>query len=68
MQKNTEGLVVDVMRNPGGGCYMIDVAARLIPYPFFFFGEQIRPTQDRIVAYDAQLQFARAVHAEQWVI
>jgi PDZ domain/Peptidase family S41 len=25
MQKNTDALVVDVTRNPGGGCYMIDV-------------------------------------------
>src|SRR5262245_10634215 len=47
-QKSTDGLVIDVMRNPGGGCYMLDVAATLIPYPFYFFGEQIRATQDRL--------------------
>jgi hypothetical protein len=30
-QENTDGLVIDVTRNPGGGCYMIDVAAALTP-------------------------------------
>jgi hypothetical protein len=67
-QNNTDGLVVDVMRNTGGGCYMIDVAAHLIPYPFYFFGEQLRPTQDRLLSYAAQLQIARATRAEQWII
>ena len=28
-QQNTQGLVIDVMRNPGGGCFMLDLAARL---------------------------------------
>jgi hypothetical protein len=67
-QDNTDGLVVDVMRNPGGGCYMLDVAAHLIPHPFFFFGEQIRPTQDRLLSFYSQLLFARATGAPQWVI
>src|SRR5262249_51204751 len=44
------------MRNNGGGCYMLDVAAALIPYPFYFFGEQIRATQDRLNAMQNTLE------------
>jgi C-terminal processing protease CtpA/Prc len=68
MQDNTDGLVVDVMRNNGGGCYMIDTAARLIPYRFYFFGEQIRATQDRLNSYQFALEIAKAQHAETWII
>jgi C-terminal processing protease CtpA/Prc len=67
-QNNTDGLVVDVMRNPGGGCYMLDVAARLIPSSFYFFGEQVRATQDRLDSLQFALDFAIAVRAPDWVI
>jgi hypothetical protein len=67
-QRTTDGLVIDVMRNPGGGCYMMDLAAALIPYPFYFFGEQIRATQDRLNSLQAQLDIARALRMEDWVI
>jgi hypothetical protein len=63
LQKNTDGLIVDVMRNPGGGCYMLDVAATLIPYPFYFFGEQVRATQDRLNSYQSQLDSLRIIQA-----
>jgi hypothetical protein len=48
LQQNTDGLVVDVMRNTCGGCYMLTAASHLIPYPFFFFGEELRVT----IAFD----------------
>jgi C-terminal processing protease CtpA/Prc len=67
-QRNTDGLVVDVMRNPGGGCYMMDAVAALTPYPFYFFGEQIRATQDRLNSMQAQLDLAVALRMEEWVI
>jgi Peptidase family S41 len=67
-QRNTDGLVVDVMRNPGGGCYMMDAAAALIPYPFYFFGELIRATQDRLNSMQAQLEIAQLLRLEDWVI
>jgi len=60
--------VVDVMRNNGGGCYMMDAAARLIPYPFVFFGEQIRATQDRLNSFQFALDVSKAQRAETWVI
>jgi len=68
LQNNTDGLVIDVTRNPGGGCYMLDAAAALIPYPFYFFGEQIRATQDRLNSFQSLLEGARLSRAEQWVI
>jgi Peptidase family S41/PDZ domain len=57
--ENTDALVVDVMRNTGGGCYMLTAASYLIPYPFFFFGEEIRVTLDRINSIAAALEAAR---------
>jgi hypothetical protein len=59
LEQNTDALVVDVMRNPGGGCYMLTAASYLIPYPFFFFGEEIRVTISRINGINAQLEAAR---------
>jgi C-terminal processing protease CtpA/Prc len=68
MEKNTDGLVIDVMRNNGGGCYMLDLAAHLIPYPFYFFGEQIRATRSYISSMQAALESAQRTNAPQWVI
>jgi hypothetical protein len=62
-QENTDGLVVDVMRNTGGGCYMLDVAARLIPYEFYFFGEEIRATQGRVNGLQFAIEAARRQNA-----
>ena len=67
-QANTDGLIVDVMRNPGGGCYMANLAAHLIPQNFYFFGEQLRPELDRINSLEAALQAVTLTHADQWVI
>jgi hypothetical protein len=67
-QKNTNGLVIDVMHNPGGGCYMVDLAARLIPNEFYFFGELIRATQDRIIILQSALEAAKQARADQWII
>ena len=44
-QANTDGLVIDVMRNPGGfGCYAENLLRRLIPYQFQSIGIAVRPT------------------------
>jgi hypothetical protein len=68
MQQNTDGLVIDVMRNNGGGCYMLDVARRLIPRPFWFFGEEIRATRDRMFSMRILYDLAVNSRADQWVI
>jgi hypothetical protein len=66
--ENTDGLVLDIGRNTGGGCYMLDVARRLIPHNFWFFGEEIRPTWDRIQILQTQLEIARQQNTPEWVL
>lgn len=45
MKANTDALVVDVTRNPGGfGCYAQTLASRLIPYNYHGVTVEIRPT------------------------
>lgn len=68
MEKNTDGLVIDVMRNPGGGCYMFDLASRVIPQPFYFFGEQLRVTQDYLMSMQATLDSARTAKRDPWIL
>jgi hypothetical protein len=68
LRANTDGLVVDVTRNTGGGCLGLDVATRLIPNKFWFFGEQLRPTTALVNQYETLVSAARAASAEQWVI
>ena len=68
LARSTDALVIDVTRNTGGGCYMLDAAARLIPFPFYFFGEQVRVTQDRINLYQSQADLARATNLPDWII
>jgi hypothetical protein len=56
------------MRNPGGGCYMLNAASYLIPRQFYFFGEYIRPTYDRIQSTVATINSLKASRAEGWMI
>jgi C-terminal processing protease CtpA/Prc len=67
-RQNTDGLVVDVQRNPGGGCYMLTLASYLIPQRFWFFGQEMRPNSDIISSYQATLELARELRVEQWLI
>jgi len=66
-QRNTDGLVVDVMRNTGGGCYMLDAAAFLIPRNFYFFGEELRVTRELIATAELSQRTAIAQNAPQWI-
>jgi hypothetical protein len=68
MQKNTDGLIVDVTRNPGGSCYMLDAAAALIPYPFYFFGEQLRATESLVNSFESALESAKFTGADPGII
>lgn len=68
-QQNTDGLIVDEMRNPGGNlCFGQNIAARLIPYTFRATGFQIRAFWGRVVSFYNSLNVARAYGAEQWII
>ena len=59
MQNNTDGLIVDVMRNPGGdGCLAESTAAHLIPAQFRTVGLEIRATRGWVLAFQQALQDA----------
>ena len=53
---NTDGVVVDVMRNPGGyGCYAQSLFASLTTKPFRGIGQEIRPTIDWVISFQQSL-------------
>ena len=69
MQANTDGLVIDVMRNPGGyGCWTVGLLARLMPRPFQSWGMEIRPNIELLNSYSQAIEFAREDQAEDWEI
>ncbi len=66
---NTDGLIVDEMRNPGGQlCYGETIASFLIPNTFRPIGYQIRPTWDYVVRFDSSLQSAKRNNADPTII
>lgn len=67
-QQNTDGLVVDVSRNPGGGCFGAEVLRWLIPYRFELPSDEVRATLLTLVSAQSALLFARARGAEAWQI
>ena len=69
MNANTDGLIVDEMRNPGGNlCYGQEVARRLTPYPFQATGFALRPFWTRVLGFYNSLVAARASNAPLDVI
>jgi hypothetical protein len=68
-QQNTDGLIVDVMRNPGGyGSYCEELLRRLIPRRFRTIGFEIRATADWIQYFEDALTEARLLLQPNWVI
>ncbi|HYS54244.1 MAG TPA: S41 family peptidase [Thermoanaerobaculia bacterium] len=52
MNANTDGLIVDEMRNTGGNlCFGEDIATRLIPWPFQATGFQLRAYWTRMLGF-----------------
>src|SRR5258708_3210274 len=69
MQANTDGLIVDVMRNPGGDvCAAEDTAAHLIPTQFRSIGLEIRATRLWVLGFAQALQDAQDFGASDTVI
>jgi hypothetical protein len=68
-QENTDGLIVDQMRNPGGtACYVQAVLTRLMPDTFRMVGLEIRATALWVTAFADSLAEARKAQAEPWII
>jgi hypothetical protein len=69
MQENTDGLVLDVMRNPGGdACFAQDVLQRIIPYQFQMVGLEIRATRSWLASFQSALAAAIASGASNEII
>lgn len=68
-EQNTDGLVIDQMRNTGGFlCFGENIVARLVPGEFRPIGYELRASRSRLVGFDAALNSARAANADQWII
>jgi C-terminal processing protease CtpA/Prc len=66
---NTDGLIVDVTRNPGGSaCYTNTVLSLMIPNKFTAVGFQIRATLLYVNSFQAQLEAAKAAFADATTI
>ncbi|MEZ5400104.1 MAG: S41 family peptidase [Bryobacteraceae bacterium] len=68
-EANTDGLVVDVTRNPGGNaCYAELLMTLLMPRQFRTIGIEMRPTASLLAGLSRSLTSARAQGAEKYVI
>jgi hypothetical protein len=68
-EANTDGLVIDNMRNPGGNaCYLNELVRLLMPYQYRTLGLEFRATARLVAAFSAELEEARLLNAPQWVI
>lgn len=68
-QANTDGLIVDEMRNTGGSlCFGETVMTNLTPYRFNATAFLVRPYRGRVTQFYNQWQSAISLGMEQWVI
>ena len=68
-EQNTDGLIVDEMRNPGGSVSYTNALLRLlIPNRFRAIGFEIRATSEWVVAISTAVESARAQNAPQHII
>src|SRR5258708_4648884 len=69
MQQNTDGLIVDIMRNPGGeGCFAEDLLSRIMPNQFQTLGFEIRATRSWVAAFQQALQDAKDFGAPATIV
>ncbi len=69
LQQNTDGLIVDVMRNPGGNlCFVEEIQRRLIPYPFRPVGFEVLANRIFLSSFSNAYENARAANADAWIV
>jgi hypothetical protein len=69
MEANTDGLVVDVMRNPGGdGCYVEDLISRLVTHSFYDLNIELRPILADVQAFQQAVEMAISQGEPNYVI
>ena len=68
-QANTDGLVIDEMRNPGGSAsYVNQLLSLVMPVPWRAMGFEIRATSEWVVSISVALEQAKAASAPQNII
>ncbi len=68
-QANTDGLIVDIMRNPGGNVAYTNILLQaLIPYEFRVVGFEVRATSNWIAEISSAVESAKAQGAPPFVI
>lgn len=68
MQRNTDGLIVDLIRNPGGDvCFTQDLVSLLMPESFQMPGFEIRATREWINRFETLIFSLEANGAAKWV-
>ncbi len=68
-EQNTDGLIVDVMRNPGGSAaYLNQILALLIPTTWRSIAFEVRATSGWVVSISSALEQAKAQGAPQTTI
>lgn len=66
---NTDGLIVDVMRNPGGSVgYANQLLGMVIPYQWTSVGFELRATSNWVASISSAVESARAQGAPEWTI
>jgi len=69
LEANTDGLIVDVMRNPGGFVSVVNTEAQLLmPTRFRTIGFEVRATSEWVARASSLLEAARARGGEAWEI
>ena len=69
MKANTQGLIIDEMRNTGGSlCFGEDIMTRLVPYPFLGTGFSTKPYWSRVNSFYNAMISAKAANASPDVI
>jgi len=69
LQQNTDGLVVDVMHNPGGRIEIVEgLASVLMPRTFRTVGYEVRATWAMVRRFESNLEAARAAGAPAYEI
>jgi hypothetical protein len=66
---NTDGLIVDEMRNPGGSItYVEALAQRLTPFIFRSVGFEIRASQYWLQSFASSLSTVKAYNYPDWIV
>ncbi len=68
LQANTDGLILDVTRNTGGGCIGMTYARRLFTERFYFGADLYRPSRSIVQGFEAELNFATANRVPEWML